>query len=125
MPAIPLDVLRLAEDFCMEVGLSCSVRGFEALTAAISLGYLDPTLLKSRDRRLFPAVAEAIHSPCCSKSIRRRIDFCIDSAFARNRGDITYKYFKNTIQPDKGKPTVGEFLFVGVRYIRDHLNATP
>lgn len=121
-PAIPLNVRRLAEDFCLEVGLPCTNEGFEMAVLSISLAYQTPKLTEKMDKDLYPAVAQVLGRPIVPKNLRRRIDFAICEAFAHDRGGNPYKYFRHIIRTDKGKPTVGEFIYTGTRYIRDHLH---
>lgn len=124
-PAIPFGVRRLSEDFCLEIGLPCANQGFETTVAAVALVAQSPRLLHNLSGKLYPAVADAIGEAVHVRIIQRRIDSSITEAFSHDRGCDVYKHFKGIIRADKGKPTIGEFLRVGSRYVADRMNPTP
>ena len=95
------------------LGLHATYKGYHYLFHALSLATKDETYLLGLTTRLYPAVARHFGSSCSSveRSLRTLID-----VFWR---DGSRAYFeKIACCPLKGKPYVGKFISILVRYLK-------
>ena len=94
------------EQMLQELGIPCSLSGFQYLLDAVSVfAESDYCPITSH---LYPRVAEN-HGKKPSQ-IERAIRHAIETGFDRADPDTLYKYFGNSTSPIKGKPTNGEFI---------------
>lgn len=78
------------------------------LCTAIALALSDASLLERLSARLYPPVA-AQHETTPAQ-VERAIRRCIDAAWNRGPSDVQYRLFGNTIDPQRGKPTIGQMI---------------
>lgn len=64
--------------------------------------------LRLMTKELYPAIAKAAGST--SSRVERAMRHSIEKAWARNDWEVQAKYFGCSIDPAKGKPTVGEYV---------------
>lgn len=83
-------------------------RGRAYLTDAIAAVLNDARLSGRLSQRIYPALARR-HGVTAAQ-VERAIRYCIDAAWKRGSMDEQYRLFGNTIDAQRGKPTVGEML---------------
>lgn len=94
-------------------GLPDNLRGTEQLRVAVRL--YTPGMMVTKE--LYPAVAAAVGST--TVRVERSMRTALESGFNRCGYDVdVIEIFGNTIDPDKGKPTVSEFVARAARLCR-------
>lgn len=92
----------------VEIGVPSDILGHAYAVTAVELVAADASLGRALTKELWPMVAE-IHTSDCSK-VERSIRYAIEVACGRGDPDVLYRYFGNTVNANKGKPTAGEFI---------------
>ena len=82
--------------------------GYAYLCYGVPLVCMDGTLMRGLTTRVYPMIAQ--HFDTSGKRVERSIRHAIETTF--NTGDYRaiYEVFGNTIDPQRGKPTNGEFI---------------
>jgi hypothetical protein len=111
-----------------DIGVSPHLVGYTYLCDAIERAATDPEITRAMTKGLYSAVATA-HNTTASR-VERGMRHAIKEVFSRRGQEITEKYFGNTIDPQKGKPTNGEFVVVMAQYYNqdsraEHDNILP
>lgn len=70
-------------------------------------------------KELYPALARAVDST--PSRVERSMRHSIESAWLRSPVEVQIKWFGNTINPNTGKPTVGEYVATVARICREGL----
>ncbi len=83
-------------------------RGRACLTDAIWMALNDARLSGQLSRRLYPALA--LRYDLTAAQAERAVRHCIDVAWKRGSVEEQYRLFGNTIDAQRGKPTVGEMI---------------
>lgn len=90
------------------LGFPSHLRGYKYTKEAIILVINDPNIMDSVCGKLYPTLAD-IFSSTPSK-IERGIRHAIESAWLRGDLAVQHKFFGNSVDPCKGKPTNSEFI---------------
>ena len=103
--ADPESILR---SILLDIGVPDRITGHRYLLAAALMCLHDDTALQYITGRLYPALAKDFG--LTASRVERAIRHAIESAWLRADPDVLQRYFGNTVAPDKGKPTNGEFI---------------
>lgn len=103
----PAEEAERIHDLLNRLGIP-SHRGRAYLTDAIAATLNDATLAGQLSRRLYPALS--LRHGATAAQVERAIRHCIDVAWKRGSVEEQYRLFGNTIDAQRGKPTVGEML---------------
>lgn len=88
----------------LELGHAENIKGTEYIRIGCALYERDMAMTKE----LYPAIAKAANTT--SSRVERAMRHSIASAWSRGSVDAQLKYFGYTVRPDKGAPTVGEYV---------------
>ena len=91
-----------------ELGCPDGLIGHRYAVYAIGLGVEDPKVMDNLSELLYPAIAERFDTN--GTRVERAIRHMIDVAWCRADPDAVDRYFGNTVDPEKGKPTNKAFL---------------
>ena len=82
--------------------------GREYLRRAIEMAWLDGRLVRQLTTRLYPAVAEEFKVD--RRHVERSMRHAIDVAWRGERIEAQYRLFGDTIDAERGSPTLGEMI---------------
>lgn len=102
------NVDQLILEIITELGVPANAKGHRYLMDAIHMAVDDLSTLESVRERLYRAVGEMHGVTIAAVEIGMRK--AIERAWIRGDSDTKYKYFGNTIDARKGKPTSSEFI---------------
>ena len=88
----------------LELGHRDNIMGTEYLR--VGAGLYERSM--SMTKELYPAIAKAAGTTPIR--VERAMRHSIETAWTRGSYDAQLKYFGHTVSPDKGRPTVGEYL---------------
>ena len=91
-----------------EIGIPDHIKGHGYAACAVRLVVEDPKLIDNITGKLYPAVAEEFDT--LSKQVEAGIRHAVEIMFERIDEKTLKKYFGNTINPETGKVTNGEFI---------------
>jgi hypothetical protein len=98
-----------AKAVLMEVGVSAHLSGHRYLVAALALVARKPELMdRSLVKGVYGAVAEQMGTT--ASIVERGMRHAIEATWDRCDPEALYAWFGNSVSPDKGRPTVGQFL---------------
>ena len=109
-----------AEDLLLEVGVPCHILGHGNLKQAIAIVVDNPSL-RYYTTEVYARVVKEAGEHTTPSRVERSIRHAISLAFDRCGCDVLYKYFGNTIDPNKGKPTNAEFIATMAREVQRRL----
>ena len=92
----------------LDIGVPDRVTGHSYLLAATAMCLQDNTASQRITSYLYPVLAKKFG--VTSSRVERAIRLAIESAWLRADPDVLQRYFGNTVAPDKGRPTNGEFI---------------
>lgn len=92
----------------MEMGMPANLRGFFYLRTAVALVLSDPTYMKSITRRLYNDIGKL--EGTTGSRVERAIRHAIDITFEKGNSDVLYIMFRNSVNPDTGRPSNGSFI---------------
>lgn len=95
-------------EFLIQFGCSCNLDGYSYLKYAILLTYHDGSYSKKMVKKLYPAVAAKFNT--MPAKVERGIRHAIEVTFSHANPADVKKYFGNSIDSEKNKPTNGEFI---------------
>lgn len=101
------------DEIMLELGHTENVKG----TAYLRIGAALYEREVSMTKELYPGIAKAVNST--PSGVERAMRHSITSAWERGSLDAQRKYFGYTVHPDKGTPTVGEYLARIARLCRE------
>ena len=101
----PEDAIR---NILFEFGISDYIKGCRYAVCAIKMVVQNPLLIDEITGKLYPAVANEMGDN--EKNTERRIRHVVERIFERCDEETIKKYFCNTLNPDTGKVTNGEFI---------------
>ena len=110
---------RVVENMLTEIGIPCSLSGYEYLVSAICMMADKPDLRYGITSRLYPEVAKKASAKTTGYRVERAMRHAIEVAWSRGDCDVLDKYFGNTICPIKGKPTNSEFICQLAKILRN------
>lgn len=102
------DPEQLIRDLLLELGAPDHLLGHAYLVRGILLVVEDRTFINNITFGLYPQLAVLFDSS--PARVERAIRHAIEVTWTRGDMAVLEKYFGNTISPDKGKPTNGEFI---------------
>lgn len=92
----------------MEMGMPANLRGFFYLRTAVALILSDPTYMKSITGRLYNDIGKL--EGTTGSRVERAIRHAIDITFEKGNSDVLYIMFRNSVNPDTGRPSNGSFI---------------
>lgn len=92
------------DEMMLELGHTENIKGTEYIRIAVALYKRDMSMTKE----LYPAIAKAANST--PSRVERAMRHSITSAWGRGSLEAQRKHFGYTVHPDKGAPTVGEYI---------------
>lgn len=99
-----------AESLLMEIGVPFNLRGFHDLKLAICMVAKDPDYRGKFVYCLYPEIAQKVGRGSTGPRVERGIRHAIEVAWDRGDAIVLSKYFGNTIDSVKGRPTNSEFI---------------
>ena len=108
------DAEDITRKILAELGCPDGLIGHRYAVYGIGLGVEDPTIMDNLNVMLYPAISERFDTT--GTRVERAIRHMIDVAWCRADPDAVDRYFGNTVDPEKGKPTNKAFL-VRITYI--------
>lgn len=111
----------LVHEILADMGAPESLLGYPYLVDAILLCIEQPDMINHITFGLYPTIGARFDTT--ASRTERAIRHVIEVICSRGDSDVLYKYFKNTISPDKGKPTNGEFIAKISNIVRRQLQA--
>lgn len=114
----PRTVKEEAQNLLRELGVPCSLAGYEPTVIALCFLVDDPSLRGRFTKVLYPMIADEIADNYNVCRVERNIRHAIETAWDRGDLDVFDKYFGNTLSRSKGKPTNREFLMQVANIIR-------
>lgn len=103
-----LPVEHRINSILLELGVPNSIKGHDLLACAIKIVVESPNMIHRMTRDLYPEVAKRFRGT--PSRAERAIRHAIEVSISRSDYETICRYFGNTISPDKGKPTNGEFI---------------
>ena len=107
-------VARLPQMTCLARGLlrALSVppglKAWSFLPDMAAMAALHPALLRDMRSRLYPLLAR--RHGMTPAAVERSLRLCVESAWSRGRLDSLERFFGQSVDPERGKPTNREFL---------------
>ena len=108
------DAEDITRKILAELGCPDGLIGHRYAVYAIGLGVEDPKVMDNLSELLYPAIEKRFDTT--GTRVERAIRHMIDVAWCRADPDTLDRYFGNTVDPEKGKPTNKAFL-VRITYI--------
>lgn len=102
------DAEDITRKILAELGCQDGLIGHRYAVYGIGLGVEDPTIMDNLNVMLYPAISERFDTT--GTRVERAIRHMIDVAWCRGDPDALDRYFGNTVDPEKGKPTNKAFL---------------
>lgn len=99
------DILR---QVLLELGAPDHLLGHPYVVQAVLLVLYDQMYINNITFGLYPQLAARFDTTAAR--VERAIRHLIEVTWARGDLDVLARYFGNTVSPDKGKPTNGEFI---------------
>lgn len=99
-----------------ELGVPCHILGYDYIITGVCELFGFPVSQGRVTKQLYPAIAKKHGTTAAraERAMRHAIELCVD----RGDPEVLARYFGNTIDPNKGKPTNSEFLFQLYRIVR-------
>ena len=92
------------DDILLELGHDDFNRGTAQLRQAVKM--YEPGMMMTKE--LYPALGRAVGST--ASRVERNMRHTIERAWSRNDLQARLRYFGATVDPQRGKPTVGEYV---------------
>lgn len=96
-------------DILRDIGVPANLCGYQYLTDAIELVCMAEQRLPLT-RTLYPHVAKK--NGTTAVNAERCMRHSIELAFTHGNADVIYSIFKNTVDPERGKATTGQFIYM-------------
>ena len=109
-----LAVARLPEMTCLSRGLlralsvPAGLGAWRFLPDMAALATLHPALMRDLRSRLYPLAAR--RHGMTPGAVERSLRLCVESAWSRGRLEALERFFGQSVDPERGKPTNREFL---------------
>lgn len=91
-----------------ELGIPSHIKGYNYIREAIVLTYVDPDLIGSVTKRLYPEIAIKYNTTV--SRVERAIRHAIEVSWIRGDWELMEKIFGHSVDIDKAKPTNSEFI---------------
>ena len=92
----------------ISVGIPAHIKGYQFLREAIKLAMINPDIINSITKKLYPSIAEKFDTS--ASKVERAIRHAIEVAWNRGKIENINSVFGLTIYTDNEKPTNGEFI---------------
>ncbi len=99
-----------------QISMSPRIQGYQYLREAVCLVSADVSLMRGITNRLYAILAEKFAST--PVRVERSIRHAIETTVNKGNMEALYRFFGNTVDPQKGKPTNGEFIAMLAEYVR-------
>lgn len=109
---------QLARNVLLDIGVPEHLKGYDRLVTAICAVVDKPDLINAITKELYPMVAKK-HQDTKSR-VERSIRHCIEVAWIRGDLDTLQRYFGNTVDSCKGRPTNGELIARVANVVRQY-----
>lgn len=106
--AVKQDAETVTRELLLELGAPDHLVGHPYTVQAILLVVQDRTYIDNITFGLYPQLA--VQFDTTASRVERAIRHLIEVIFTRCDYEVVNRYFGNSIHPDKGKPTNGEFI---------------
>lgn len=95
-------------DVLIDIGVPANGQGYPMLVEAVMYLINDPESINQATQKLYTHVGEKFGTnwKCADRNMRH----CMERAMERCDPDTIFRYFGNSIHPDKGGPSLSEFL---------------
>ena len=110
------DLEQQVTDMIHFMGVPAHIKGYQYLRIAIMMVVEDPTNISAITKVLYPTIAKQYKTE--PSRVERAIRHAIEVSWARQGYEAEMEVFKNTIDPNKGKPTNSEFIAILADKIR-------
>jgi len=108
---------KLAVSLLGQINMSPTIQGYRYLREAVNLVSVDISLLRGITNKLYPMLAETFNST--PSRVERSIRHAIETTVNKGNMEALHRFFGNTMDPQKGKPTNGEFIAMLAEYVRN------
>ena len=115
------DPENMLRGMLLDLGLPDHLIGSEYLVKAILLVSEDRKWIDNITYGLYPRLANIFDT--YPSRVERAIRHSIEVLWTRGDRDVLYRYFGNSINPEKGKPTNGEFISRMANILRMRMKA--
>lgn len=107
---LKISIYDKVAEILKKLGIAPDKNGFHYLRKAIYECYLDPSLLTSITKEIYPMLAESFSKKesCIERSIRS----AIETGWDRGNYEYSNELFSNCVDYYKTKPTNGEFIAI-------------
>ena len=95
-------------DMLHKLGMPSHIRGYQYIRDGIIMMYKEPDMLKGITKEIYPELATKYDTT--SSRVERAIRHAIEVSWARGDYQLMEKYFGNSVDYDRSKPTNAEFI---------------
>ena len=95
-------------DMLHKLGMPSHIRGYQYIRDGIMIMYKEPDMLKGITKEIYPEIANKYDTT--SSRVERAIRHAIEVSWARGDYQLMEKYFGNSVDYDRSKPTNAEFI---------------
>lgn len=99
-----------------EIGIPSHIKGYQYVRYAIIYSFENPEAMDGVTKVVYPNVAKKFATT--SSRVERAIRHAIEVAWERGESHVFDRYFGNTIDLKRGKPTNSEFIAMLVDYLK-------
>ena len=98
----------IAEAFLTDLGLSPQLKGFTCLRWLIAAVLANPALMERVTTHLYPLAAQALGMSAAG--VEKCVRHAIENLWSHGDLNVLEKWFGQSVDPERGKPTNREFL---------------
>jgi len=99
-----------------ELGIPSSIKGYIFIREAITMIYENNDMVISVTKDIYPSIAKK-HNTMATR-VARAIRHAIEVAWSRGDIDAIAKYFGNSVDANKARPTNSEFMYTIADYLK-------
>ena len=103
-----MDLRIKISDMLHNLGVPSHIRGYQYIRDGIVMMYEEPDMLKGITKEIYPELALKYNTT--TSRVERAIRHAIEVSWSRGDYQLMDKYFGNSIDYDKSKPTNAEFI---------------
>lgn len=108
-------VMNREKEILNNLGIRCNLLGYNYILDALKLVRKDQDSLKNITKELYPELARMHKTQPCN--IERAIRHAIEHAWNMGNIELKNEIFGYTVNPEKGRPSNGEFLAAIAHYL--------
>lgn len=101
---------QVISNMLLEMAVPANLLGYDYILKAIELCSEDRSYIRDITKKLYPEIAKCFNTT--SSRVERAIRHAVETSFSRLPIDLIEKFFGNSIDPNRGKPTNSEFVSV-------------